>query len=139
MAASTNPVHLFGVRHHGPGCARSLVKALEALQPDCVLIEGPPEADDLLALAGAEGMEPPVALLLYAPEAPQYATFYPFAEFSPEWQAIRYALQQGVPVQFMDLPQVHALALARERETAPSVDVSTPHPNPPPPGGRGVG
>jgi len=64
MAASTNPVHLFGVRHHGPGCARSLVKALEALQPDCVLIEGPPEADDLLALAGAEGMEPPVALLL---------------------------------------------------------------------------
>jgi len=59
MAASTNPVHLFGVRHHGPGCARSLVKALEALQPDCVLIEGPPEADDLLTLAGAEGMEPP--------------------------------------------------------------------------------
>lgn len=116
MAASTNPVHLFGIRHHGPGCARSLVKALEALQPDSLLIEGPPEADGLLALAGAEGMEPPVALLLYAPEAPKYAAFYPFAEFSPEWQAIRYALRQGVPVQFMDLPQTHALALAKERE-----------------------
>jgi hypothetical protein len=125
MAASTNPVHLFGVRHHGPGCARSLVKALEALQPDCLLIEGPPEADELLALAGAEGMEPPVALLLYAPEAPKCATFYPFAEFSPEWQAIRYALQQGVPLQFMDLPQVHALALARERETAPTTPTLT--------------
>lgn len=85
MVASTNTVHLFGIRHHGPGCARSLVKALEELQPDCLLIEGPPEADDLLALADAEGMEPPVALLLYAPEAPKYAVFYPFAEFSPEW------------------------------------------------------
>lgn len=122
MAASTNPVHLFGVRHHGPGCARSLLKALEALQPDHLLIEGPPEADALLALAGAEGMQPPVALLLYAPEAPQYAAFYPFAEFSPEWQALRYALRQGVPVQFMDLPQTHGLALVKAQQTACSAD-----------------
>src|SRR5262249_13518087 len=28
----------------------------------------------------------------------------PFAEFSPEWQAIRYALAHEVPVRFMDLP-----------------------------------
>jgi hypothetical protein len=102
-----------------------LVKALEELQPDCLLIEGPPEADDLLALAGAEGMEPPVALLLYAPEAPKYAVFYPFAEFSPEWQAIRYALRQGVPVQWMDLPQTHALALAKESETVQTTPTLT--------------
>ena len=126
MAESVNPVHLFGIRHHGPGCARSLLKALDALQPDCVLIEGPPEADELLALAGAEGMEPPVALLLYAPEAPQYATFYPFAEFSPEWQAIRYALRQGVPVQFMDLPQTHGLALFKERAIALAANIPAP-------------
>jgi hypothetical protein len=125
MAASNHSVHLFGVRHHGPGCARSLVKALEELQPDCLLIEGPPEADDLLALAGAEGMEPPVALLLYAPEAPKYAVFYPFAEFSPEWQAIRYALRQGVPVQWMDLPQTHALALVKESETVQTTPTLT--------------
>lgn len=125
MMASTSNVHLFGVRHHGPGCARSLVKALEELQPDGLLIEGPPEADELLALVGAEGMEPPVALLLYAPEAPKYAAFYPFAEFSPEWQAIRYALRHGVPVRWMDLPQAHMLALARERETAPVATVPT--------------
>ena len=112
----TEKVHLFGVRHHGPGCARSLLRALEALQPDCVLIEGPPEADALLTLATADGMEPPVALLLYAPEEPQRAAFYPFAEFSPEWQAMRHALQAGVPARFMDLPQAHALALDKERE-----------------------
>ena len=39
--------HLFGIRHHGPGCARSLLRALEQLQPDCLLIEGPPDAADL--------------------------------------------------------------------------------------------
>ena len=115
---ATGDVHLFGIRHHGPGCARSLARALEELRPDCVLIEGPPEADSLLALAGAEGMEPPVALLLYAPEQPRHAVFYPFAEFSPEWQALRYAARNGVPARFMDLPQTHALALAKEHETA---------------------
>jgi hypothetical protein len=40
-------LHVFGIRHHGPGSARSLVRALDALQPDCVLVEGPPEADAL--------------------------------------------------------------------------------------------
>lgn len=128
MAAASAQPHLFGIRHHGPGCARSLIKALEELQPDCLLIEGPPEAAELLALAGAEGMEPPVALLLYAPEAPSYAVFYPFAEFSPEWQAIRYALRHGIPVQCMDLPQSHALALARERDAAPEPADSLPAP-----------
>ena len=37
--------HVFGVRHHGPGSARSLRRALDALQPDVVLVEGPPDAD----------------------------------------------------------------------------------------------
>ena len=43
-------VHIFGIRHHGPGSARSLLSALETLQPDCILVEGPPDADDLLPL-----------------------------------------------------------------------------------------
>ncbi|WP_170159778.1 DUF5682 family protein, partial [Calidithermus terrae] len=43
-------VHIFGIRHHGPGSARSLKAALEALRPDCILVEGPPEADPLLPL-----------------------------------------------------------------------------------------
>ena len=64
-------IHLFGIRHHGPGCARSLLDALHALQPDCILVEGPPEADPLLAHVGAAGLVPPCALLIYAPAAPQ--------------------------------------------------------------------
>lgn len=103
-------VHLFGIRHHGPGCARSLAQALQALQPDCILIEGPPEADELIAFAADPAIKPPVALLVYVPAAPQRAVFYPFAEFSPEWQAMRYATANGVPVRFCDLPQTHRLA-----------------------------
>ncbi|GAB3473335.1 DUF5682 family protein [Massilia terrae] len=98
-------VHLFGVRHHGPGCARSLAAALQALQPDCILVEGPPEGDALVAHIGAPGLAPPVALLVYDPDAPERAAFYPFAEYSPEWQALRYANDHAVPARFFDLPQ----------------------------------
>ncbi|MCE3605252.1 DUF5682 family protein [Massilia sp. P8910] len=111
-------VHLFGIRHHGPGCARSLAQALQALQPDCILIEGPPEADELIAFAADPAIKPPVALLVYVPATPQRAVFYPFAEFSPEWQAMRYATTNGVPVRFCDLPQTHRLAEAEAAEPA---------------------
>ncbi|MCC6620093.1 MAG: hypothetical protein IT385_02490 [Deltaproteobacteria bacterium] len=97
-------VRRFGVRHHGPGSARSLVAALAAWRPEVVLVEGPPEADKILSWAADEGMRPPVAILVYAVAEPTRAVFYPFAEFSPEWQAIRWALGARVPVRFIDLP-----------------------------------
>jgi hypothetical protein len=118
--ASDRPtVHVFGIRHHGPGSARSLAAALAALAPDAVLIEGPPDADDLLALAAGEAMRPPVALLVYRPESPREAVYYPFAAFSPEWQAIRFALGRGLPVRFMDLPVAHWLGAEAEAEAEP--------------------
>jgi hypothetical protein len=80
------------------------------MAPDVVLIEGPPDAAEVLPLAGAPEMKPPVALLVYPADAPARAVFYPFAEFSPEWQAIRFALARQIPVRFMDLPQHHRLA-----------------------------
>jgi hypothetical protein len=100
-------VSVFGVRHHGPGSARSLAAALQALEPDLVLIEGPPEGEPVLDLVGHEEMVPPVALLAYAPDSPGKAAFWPFAAFSPEWLAIRH----GAPVRFIDLPAAHSLAL----------------------------
>lgn len=103
---------VFGIRHHGPGCARSLVAALVALRPDAVLVEGPPDAQGVLPLMLQDGMQPPVAILVYLPETPQRAAFFPFANFSPEWQALRYALHQGIPALFMDLPQANRFAQA---------------------------
>ncbi|WP_338023792.1 DUF5682 family protein [Archangium primigenium] len=117
--ASDATVHVLGVRHHGPGSARGVRAALEQLQPDVVLIEGPPEADGLLALAAHAEMKPPVALLVYAVEAPARAVFYPFAVFSPEWQALQYAVARALPVRFIDLPQTHQLLPPEELDPAP--------------------
>lgn len=108
-------VNIFGVRHHGPGSARSLVSALEALKPDCLLIEGPPEGDSVLEMAAHPKTRPPVALLVYAPDQPRWSAFYPFAAFSPEWQAIRYALRTRTPVRFMDLPMTYYFALEQQQ------------------------
>jgi hypothetical protein len=113
---------VYGVRHHGPGSARSVRAALTEQQPDVVLIEGPPEADALVALAGEADMRPPVALLGYVPGEPRTAAFWPFAVFSPEWQAISYALRAGVPVRFCDLPAAHQLALADDARPRSRID-----------------
>nr|WP_308288146.1 DUF5682 family protein [Streptomyces corallincola] len=102
---------LLGVRHHGPGSARAVWAALEAARPAVVLVEGPPEADALVPLAADPGMRPPVALLAHAVDEPGRSAFWPLAEFSPEWVAIRWALDHGVPARFIDLPATHTLAL----------------------------
>ncbi|WP_328424440.1 DUF5682 family protein [Streptomyces sp. NBC_00443] len=109
---------LLGVRHHGPGSARTVRAALDAAQPRVVLIEGPPEADALIALAGDEDMRPPVALLAHAVDEPGRSAFWPMAEFSPEWVAIRWALEHEVPARFIDLPATHTLAWGKDEESA---------------------
>jgi hypothetical protein len=110
-------VTVFGIRHHGPGSARSLREALRAQNPDAILIEGPPDANDLIALAADAQMSPPVALLIYLPSEPKRAVYYPFAEFSPEWQAIQYGLAHNTPVRFIDLPQSYQFTLDAEIKT----------------------
>jgi hypothetical protein len=101
---------LLGVRHHGPGSARAVRAALDAARPRVLLIEGPPEADGLIPLAGDEAMRPPVALLAHAVDEPGRSAFWPLAEFSPEWVAIRWALSHEIPARFIDLPATHMLA-----------------------------
>jgi hypothetical protein len=97
-------VHVLGIRHHGPGCARSLRTALDELRPDVIVMEGPADAQDALGLAGHEAMKPPVALLVYPPDEPRRGVYFPLAVFSPEWQTLRWAQQHHVPVRLMDLP-----------------------------------
>jgi hypothetical protein len=130
----TSGLHVLGVRHHGPGSARAVRAALEEIKPDAVLIEGPPEADALTSLVGE--LEPPVALLAYLSDTPKGDepragegkektargarplrvaegdgwAFWPFASFSPEWEALRYAVENGVRVRFCDLPAANTLA-----------------------------
>jgi hypothetical protein len=112
-------IRVFGIRHHGPGSARSLLWALDELRPDAVLVEGPSDADAVLPLMARPQLQPPVALLVYPPDAPQDAAYYPFARFSPEWNALRYALGSGVTARFVDLPR--ALDLEDEDGAEPEV------------------
>ncbi len=103
-------VHVLGVRHHGPGSARAVAEALDQVAPDAVVIEGPPELDAVAPLVASPAMVPPVAALVYRPDRPSAAAFYPFAAFSPEWVALRWALAHEVPVRFADLAATHVLA-----------------------------
>ncbi|MGW6130672.1 DUF5682 family protein [Cellulomonas sp. NPDC055163] len=113
-------VEVMGVRHHGPGSARAVRAALERLQPDVVLVEGPADADPLAVLAGDPELVPPVAMLAYANDDPATAVFWPYAVFSPEWQALRWAAEHGVRVRFCDLPSGAVLGRATGAEGTPA-------------------
>lgn len=115
----TPSLTVLGIRHHGPGSARSVLGALEEVEPDLLLIEGMPELDDLLPLADRPDLVPPVAGLVYVKDDPRRAVFSPLADFSPEWVALRWATARGVPVRFADLPAVHWLALTEEADDTP--------------------
>jgi hypothetical protein len=94
-----------------------VAQALSSFEPDQVLIEGPSDADPLIPFVGAADMQPPVALLAYRQQDPKTSAFWPFATFSPEWIALRYAVERGINVGFCDLPA--AAALSQDAVTFP--------------------
>jgi hypothetical protein len=97
-------LRLFGIRHHGPGSAASLVAALDAYRPDMVLLECPADGEAALATLRDAALVPPVALLLYNPKQQGQASFLPFAAFSPEWQAVQWCFTNEAHVRCFDLP-----------------------------------
>ncbi|GIF53310.1 hypothetical protein Afe04nite_78490 [Asanoa ferruginea] len=127
------PERYYGIRHHGPGSARAVIRALEEQRPDILLVEGPPEADELIPWMADDRLQPPVALLGYAADNPRRAAFWPFAVFSPEWQAIRWAVANNVPVRFFDLPFAHRLT-SRKPSTDPPPETPGAEPTPQGPG-----
>ena len=110
-------VHIFGIRHHGVGSARNVLRQLQKWQPNLILVEGPPEITDVLSVIGKEHLTPPVALMVYNSEEPKEFSFYPFAEYSPEWVAVKYANENKIPVRAMDLPASIRFAKKRIAET----------------------
>src|SRR5215472_18551836 len=120
--AAADRIHLFGIRHHGPGSARSLRAALDALDPTMVLIEGPPDADDIIRFAALPAMKPPVAMLVHGQDDPGLSTFYPYGIYSPEWQAMQWAAAHDRPLRFIDLPAAIRLALRAAEEAKARAD-----------------
>lgn len=92
-------VHFAPIRHHSPACALALTAQLDDVRPRTVLIEGPVEYGAILGALQDPRTHPPVAALSVADGG---AAFYPLADFSPEWIALRWAGANGATVQFID-------------------------------------
>lgn len=119
------PVLYYPVRHHSPACAWHLERVMERYAPDCILVEGPENANDLIPVLTHPDTKAPVALYyayrdeanLLAPEGRAEeccSCYYPFLDHSPELAALRGAARRGIPGRFMDLPYGEILLATRD-------------------------
>ena len=98
---------IVGIRHHSPACARLVKSLIESQRPRYVLIEGPADFNDRVdELFFSHQL--PVAIYSYCQyqdgAAPGRGAWTPFAEFSPEWQALQAARRIQAQTYFIDLP-----------------------------------
>ncbi|MFF3985571.1 DUF5682 family protein [Streptomyces sp. NPDC001797] len=106
LAALTDPAgpYLIGVRHHAPSLAAAVPALLDTARPDVLLVELPAELQEWLPWLAHEETRAPVALAAAPADGSGGPAFYPFADFSPELAAVRWAGRSGVPVVACDLP-----------------------------------
>ena len=119
-----SPIVYFPIRHHSPVCAWHLEKTIKEYRPDCILVEGPENANDLVPILTAPDTEAPVALYyacrdegkhLSDEEEPGFwRCYYPFLDTSPELVALRMARQRGIPGKFIDLSYGDILLATKE-------------------------
>lgn len=104
-------VHIFGVRHLSPGGAKHLLDYLDELQPTAVLIEGPSDASEEIRHLTHQATKPPVAILAFTDELPVRTVLWPFAVYSPEYQGMKWAKENGAMASFIDLPSAVTIGL----------------------------
>ncbi|MEX0168284.1 vWA domain-containing protein [Streptomyces sp. LMG1-1-1.1] len=101
LAASRAP-YLLGVRHHSPALAAVVPALLDAARAQVVCVELPADFRPWLEhLADPETVAP--VALAGAGDGGRLS-FYPFADFSPELAAVRWARANGAEVVCCDLP-----------------------------------
>ncbi|WP_448759889.1 DUF5682 family protein [Actinomyces oricola] len=100
LAASREP-YLIGVRHHSPALAAVLPALLQESDPQVLAIELPAQAATWLPWLTHPRARAPLALAF---SQGGDLAFYPFADFSPELVALRWARERGVPVVCIDRP-----------------------------------
>ncbi len=100
----TAGLHVVGVRHHSPACARLVRHVIATVRPRAVLIEGPADLNprlDELRLAHRL----PIAVFTAVPaERGGRSCWSPFCAWSPEWVAFVDGEALGAEVRFIDLP-----------------------------------
>jgi hypothetical protein len=99
LAANREPF-LIGVRHHSPAVAAALPALLDGFAPELLLLELPVQFQPWLEWLSHPETIAPVALA----GSSEPLSFYPFADFSPELVAVRWARRHGVEVVAFDLP-----------------------------------
>lgn len=104
-------VNVFGVRHLSPMGAWQLRAYLDRIHPEVVLIEGLDDAAELIPDITRADTRPPIAILAYTDTFPVRTLVYPLASYSPEYQALSWARQNGAKVEFIDLPSEIFLGL----------------------------
>lgn len=102
-------IRILGIRHHGSGSCLRMLRALEDFQPDAICVELPPETAYQLQELVEPSNAAPLAFLLYHAQKPEQCYYLPLADFSPEYQAVRYGLSNGIEVRPMDMPAAHML------------------------------
>jgi hypothetical protein len=134
-------IQIFGIRHLSPMGAWHAREFLARTRPGLVLVEGLDDATGLLPDVTRKQTEPPIAILAYTDTQPVRTLVYPFARYSPEYQAIGWAHAHDVPVEFFDLPSDVFLGLQdreiewlekkrREAREEPQALVGVPEPRP---------
>ena len=108
-------LNIFGVRHLSPAASFHLLRYLDERKPKCVLLEGPSDAVEIINILADKRISPPVALLAYTNSLPIETILYPFAEYSPELQAIKWAAKNKSEIRFIDLPSTILLKIKQER------------------------
>lgn len=111
-----NQPYIFGIRHLSPAGAWHLTQFLTEKKPRLVLVEGPSDLDDQMEHITNSKTKPPIAILAYTKEAPVRTILYPFAEYSPEYQAILWCRKHHAVCRFIDLPSDVFLALPSYRQ-----------------------
>lgn len=113
--ASGAGVQIFGVRHLSPAGAYHVADFLDQIKPTAVLIEGPADASPEIAHLTNTSTKPPVAILAFTEEVPVRTALWPFAVYSPEYQAMLWARKHGAHCAFIDLPSSSAVCLQDAR------------------------
>lgn len=117
---SKKTLNVFGIRHLSPAGAYHLRKYLDEVKPEVVLVEGPSDANECIKYLTSSGTKPPVAILAYTTEIPVHTILYPFANYSPEYQAFMWARENNAHAEFIDLPTDIMIAIENvdKKETA---------------------
>jgi hypothetical protein len=115
-------VHLFPVRHHSPRASAVLERLLERVKPTRVLVEGPEDAGGVIDVLVDPETRPPVAILAYRTDGRPGSSLWPFASYSPEYVALRWARRRGIPCAFIDVASGCGMGRERDEEAADEGD-----------------